>query len=71
MCCGSSVRGTSSDVKTGFFSETGNRFAETGFLPVIERLLSTDYHGISIHKGSNLSAELEYSFKKNLPIYSI
>jgi len=44
------------------FSVNGSRLAETGFLPVIERLLSTDYRGIGVSKGANLSAELEYSF---------
>jgi len=47
------------------FSKTGYRFAETGFLPVIERLLSYDYHGIGVRKGANLSAGLEYSFFQN------
>jgi len=46
------------------FSTTGNRLAETGFLPVIKRLLSTDYRGIGIRKRANLSAKLEYSFFK-------
>jgi len=54
-----------SDVKTGFFSKSGYRFAESGFLPVIERLLSTDYGGIGVHKGANFCAELEYSFFQN------
>jgi len=35
----------SRDVKTGFFSLTGRQSAETSFLPVIKRLLSTDYRG--------------------------
>jgi len=39
------------------FSKTGNRFAETDFLPLIERLLSNDYHGSDVHKGANLGAE--------------
>jgi len=48
------------------FSTSSNRFAETGFLPVIKSLLSIDYHGIGVRTGANLSAELEYSFLSKL-----
>jgi len=47
------------------FSKTGDRFAETGFLPIIKKLLCTDDGGMGIRKGANLSAKLEYSFCQN------
>jgi len=54
-----------SDVKTGVFPKLVTGLQKLVFLPVIKRLLSTDYHGIGIRKGANLSAELEYAFFQN------
>jgi len=59
-----------SDVKTGFFPKRETGLQKPLILPVIERLLSTDYRGI--RKGANFSAELEYSLfsKLTYQIYS-
>jgi len=51
------------DVKTGFFSKTGNRFAGTGFFTGSRKAakLQLPWYRRSVRKGANLSAEIENS----------